>query len=278
MEYRIEPGIKPSEATQLAAGAEWSWTEAWVARFLAVASGFTARAQDGRALGIVTCVLWDDLAWLGSMAIAPDARRQGIGRALLRHAIAHAEAQGAATIGLDATPMGRDLYESEGFVADGESALWRRAGPMRAPSLPSGEYAIYPVSPAEIMELVACDTPRFGASRARWLAARIGEEPQRSFVAVHRKTGAFSGHALVVGERIGPLIADAPEAAAWLLAAIERAGGPPMAIVPDWNPDAARVFAAAGYERGRSCTRMWRGPPRRGRPETQFALGGWAIG
>lgn len=282
MHARIEPGIRPAEAVALAKSADWEWTEPWVARFLAVATGFTARAQDGRALGIVTVVLWDDLAWLGSMAIAPEARRQGIGRALLRHAIAHAEARGASSIGLDASPSphGRRLYEQEGFVAFGESWLSEREGPMPATfaeGLRPSEHAIYPVSPAEVMELLACDQPRFGASRGPLLAKLMAMHPQQAFVAVHRRTGAFSGHAFAFRDRIGPLVADTPQTAAWLLHALERARTPAKAIVAHWNADAKALFDAAGYRPVRACLRMWRGPVL-GRPETQHCPASWALG
>lgn len=281
MEWRIEPGIAPDEAVALAKTAAWEYTPAHVARIVAMEprGAWTARAPDGKALGMVTCVLWDSLAWIGSMVVHDDARRHGVGRALLRHAVGFAQERGAATIGLDATPLGRPLYESEGFApAWGESALWTRAGPARAPSVPSGDHAIYPVSPAEIMELHAYDRRVFGAGRGRYLAALMAERPHQSFVAVHRKTGRFSGHAFATERVIGPLYADAPEAAAWLLAAIERSGSPPRAIVPAWNPDAERVFTAAGYAKGRACVRMARGGPLPGAPRAVYGVGAWALG
>ncbi|HVM46365.1 MAG TPA: hypothetical protein VM582_10565, partial [Candidatus Thermoplasmatota archaeon] len=201
---------------------------------------------------------------------------------LLRRALAFAKERGARVVGLDATPEARPLYEAEGFrPAWGESALWTRApdaprgGPPRSPS---GEHAIYPVSPAEIMELVQYDAPRFGAGRGRYLAALMGERPHQAFVAVHRKTGAFAGHALAHEGRVGPLVADTPAAAEWLLHALGSAGAAPRAIVPAWNADAERVFAAAGYAKGRPHVRMALGGPLPGRPETAYALGAWALG
>ena len=279
----IEHGIVVDDALALAKAVGWEWTSSSIARVLAMQpeGAFTARGPAGEALGIVTCVLWDERAWIGSMIVAPSARRAGVGRALLRHAIAFAEERGARSIGLDATPEGRALYETEGFVpAWGESAVWTRAeglGP-RAQKEGAGDHAIYPVSPAEIMELLAYDKPRFGAGRGRYLAALMSERQHQAFVAVNRKTGAFEGHVFATERGAGPMMADAPEAATRLLHAIEGAGATPRAIVPAWNPDAERVFEAAGFARGRSCVRMVRGEALAGRREAWYAVGAWALG
>lgn len=216
------------------------------------------------------CVLWDDLAWVDAERAEGDA---------LRDAIAFAEAHGARVIGADARAEDVPRLERAGFArAWGESALWTRASPARsAPPHPSGS-AVYPVSPAEIMELVACDAPRSGARRGRLLAARMAERPHQAFVAVGRKDGAFVGLALATADRIGPLVADDPLDAARLLHAIELAGAPARAIVPAWNPDAERVFEAAGYARaGPARIRMARGALP-GRPGTGYALAGWGVG
>lgn len=279
MAATLQQGVDAREAIQLAKLAGWDWTPPGIERALAMepAGAFTARGPDGAPLGVVTCVLWDALAWIGHLVVAPDARRQGVGRALLKGALAHAEACGATSVGLDATPDARGLCASEGFAPAGESARWEREGPQRAPSIPSGEYAIYPVSSCEIMELTAYDAPRFGASRARWLASLVAEEPNRSFVAVHRRTGAFSGLALALDGRLGPLVAETPAAAVWLLHASERVGLAPRAIVPAWNPAAERLFADAGYRKGRGRTRMARGAPLPGRSEAAYAIGAWGT-
>lgn len=281
VQTQIERGFTPDEAVALATSVGWSYTPRGVATVLELEpeGAFAVRDGTGALVGMVTCVVWDTLAWIGTMVVDARARRQGTGRALLRRAIAHAHERGARTLALDATPAGRPLYESEGFSATwGESARWQREGDIRAPEVASGDFAIYPVSPAEIMELVRYDTPRFGGGRGRYLGALMAQRPHQSFVAVHRATGAFSGLALSHDGRIGPLVADTPEAAAWLLHAIERAGATGAAIVPAWNPRAEALFASAGYTKIRSCARMFRGPPLPGRRDTTYGIGAWALG
>lgn len=281
MAFRIEAGLDPAEGAGLAQSVGWSAeTPASLGDVVDAVGGgaFSARDASGALVGMVTCAVWEPVAWVGKLVVHERARRQGLARALLRRAIAHAEARGATSIGLDAPPFGRALYEQEGFVAFGESWLSAREGPM--PSAfrpPPSEDAIYPVSPAEVMELLACDRPRFGGSRGPLLAKLMALHPQQAFVAVRRSTGAFSGHAFAFRDRVGPLVAESPATAAWLLHALERAGTPAKAVVAHWHPEAKALFEAAGYAPIRSCLRMWRGPPL-GRPGTQLCPASWALG
>jgi ribosomal protein S18 acetylase RimI-like enzyme len=77
---------------------------------------------DGRVVGMVTLCRFTTLtgtkAYLDHLVVAPDFRRRGIGRALARHAIGHAQAGGASRIDLTAgagKQAGRALYRALGF-------------------------------------------------------------------------------------------------------------------------------------------------------------------
>ena len=80
-------------------------------------------AVDGeRVVGMVTlCVLrtlTGTKAYLDHLVVDPEVRRQGIGRALVQHAIDEARAAGASRIDLTAgegKQAGRALYDSMGF-------------------------------------------------------------------------------------------------------------------------------------------------------------------
>lgn len=277
----VEPGLDAKEAAALARRLGRPLAEADFARLVALEprGAFSARAPGGALVGCITSVLWSApegaLAWLGEPLAADDDTR----RALLQHAMERARGQGATSLGLDADAATRALAESLGFHATGETALWARpAEAPRPPPGPSGKWAIYPVSSCEIMELHGYDAPVFGASRGRHLADLISRFPYRSFVAVDRKSGAFSGFVLSEDDRIGPLAADSPEAAAWLLHAAERAGTPPRALVGP-SPEARAFFAAAGYvPAGETRTRMVAGAPLPGLPARVLAIAGWPLG
>lgn len=263
-------------------GMGWTPTRAETERRAALAGDgiFLARDAAEAVVGSVMCTVWSGhLAWIGGLAVLPSHRRRGIGRALLQRALEHTEKAGAPLVGLDATDASRPLYEAHGFRSVGHTTRWIR--PSKAPRPepgPSGRFAIYPVSSCEVMELLDYDRPRFGTSRGPLLADLMGRFPQRSFVAVDRDTGAFSGFVLGMAGRVGPLVADAPKAAAWLLWACERAGTPPRVVANGLNPAAEKLFEAAGYRPELRCTRMVRGGDMPGDASRTFAVSGWSTG
>src|SRR5919201_3276270 len=79
----------------------------------------------GAATGAVCCVSFGATGWIGALAVAPEARRRGLGRALTEAAIARLRERGAETVLLFATDMGRPLYERLGFVIEGAATAWR---------------------------------------------------------------------------------------------------------------------------------------------------------
>lgn len=70
-----------------------------------------------------TCRHDADLGIYG-VGTVPAWRRQGIGTALMRHLMAFGGTDGARSVSLQSTPMGRGLYESLGFVAVGRYEEW----------------------------------------------------------------------------------------------------------------------------------------------------------
>ena len=107
------------------------WRERLAATFeadLAMESGvwFVAEAGAGGAI-TGTCALFfqtgrsnislDITAMLAGMYVPPEFRGKGIARGLLERAIAYCRERGVKTIRLNASAMGRPLYESAGFVA-----------------------------------------------------------------------------------------------------------------------------------------------------------------
>ena len=82
---------------------------------------------DGRDVGTVTTTAYDGrFGWVGMVLVHPDARRKGVGTALLMHGIRYLETKGVAAVKLDATPTGKKLYQTIGFTD--EYLLERRQG------------------------------------------------------------------------------------------------------------------------------------------------------
>ena len=278
----------PGPLLELARSVGWAWSESRARRAQRIRPGMTWLARvDGALAGTATCFVYGGargrpgVAWVSGMVVHPDHQGKGVGRALLAPALAFAREHGATTVGLDATPAGRPLYARHGVRAVAEDPRWQRdpaAAPV-PPSAPQGSLSIYPISSCEVMELHAYDAARFGANRASVLAEPMSERPHQCFVAFDRRTGGIVGHVLTQEKTIGPLVAETPHAAQWLLYAAEMAGAAPLACLAGVNPAAQEVFARAGYApSGISCARMVLGDDLPGEPASVYALAGWGFG
>ncbi len=243
---------------------------------------FQARDSSGKVVGTCATITYPDggLAWIGGMYVIPPLRRRGVARTLLRACVAYARGRGCSVAGLDASDMGRPLYLAEGFTPVTTTTRWARPGGAPARPPPGrAPYAVYPVSSAELRDVTAYDRPRFGASRAAWLAEVMAENPGRAFAAYDRDDGRFVGYVLGQEAFIGPIVADHAAAAAWLLLAVEQAGAPAVVHILDNHADARGTLTAAGYAPTDATEfRMVQGGALPGRPATQYACGGWALG
>jgi GNAT superfamily N-acetyltransferase len=84
-----------------------------------------AAAGDGRALGFAALGRADGAPYLEQLSVRVEAMRRGIGRRLLRHALAVGAADGAPALWLttyDHFPWNRPFYEREGFAVVPEGA------------------------------------------------------------------------------------------------------------------------------------------------------------
>jgi ribosomal protein S18 acetylase RimI-like enzyme len=114
-------------AQRLREQAGWNQADADWQRLLAWdREGCWAAEQDGRVVGTTATISYGQrIAWVGMVLVDVEHRRRGIGRALLMHALAYLERRGVRTIALDATPDGRPLYASLGFVDAFGLERWR---------------------------------------------------------------------------------------------------------------------------------------------------------
>ena len=76
--------------------------------------------DDGTVVGTCRLLFVPGIALLGRLAVESDARRRGIGAALLREAAARARTRGAARISLHAQLDARELYAGAGYTELGE--------------------------------------------------------------------------------------------------------------------------------------------------------------
>ena len=116
---------------RLKEAAGWNQTEQdWRNVLELEPEGCFAIEVDGAVQATATAVCYGTrLAWIGMVLTHPDYRGRGLARALMEHAIAWLRARGVEWIKLDATDMGRPLYERLGFVAECAVERWAATAP-----------------------------------------------------------------------------------------------------------------------------------------------------
>jgi GNAT superfamily N-acetyltransferase len=87
---------------------------------------------EGRAESCLMAFDYEDDCSVWLVATLPDARGRGLAGALMGHALADARERGRTTSTLQATDLGRPVYERIGYRSLGEIELWEKRGP--APS------------------------------------------------------------------------------------------------------------------------------------------------
>lgn len=97
------------------------WSEAMLREELGKGI-FLVAERDGQAVGYVGCQTVLDEGYITNVAVSPDCRRQGIGRALIAALTAAARTQGLAFVTLEVRASNAPaiaLYEGAGFVRVG---------------------------------------------------------------------------------------------------------------------------------------------------------------
>ncbi|MGH6659595.1 MAG: GNAT family N-acetyltransferase, partial [Sphingomicrobium sp.] len=92
---------------------------------LALGQVFVAE-RDGKTVGFAALVMSERSAELDGLFVEPGLWNQGIGRALIDHAVHRARRKGL-TLSVVANPSARQFYERCGFTAEGETET--RFGP-----------------------------------------------------------------------------------------------------------------------------------------------------
>lgn len=279
MTLRIRPMTSADipHGMRFKAAAGWNQTEADWERFLSLEpEGCFVAERGGEVVGTATtCRFGQACGWIAMILVPPERRRQGIGSALFKHAVAYLEGQGVASVKLDATPVGRAVYLQVGFVDEYE--LQRREGITAT----AESHGVIPMTEAHLDRVLALDRPIYGADR-RDLLIRLYREAQGSggsFCGVFQK-GEVEGYAMGrPGGRaafIGPVVARTEEAGVELFKwAMTRVAGQPVFFdIPILNPVAVRLADEYGFVVQRPFTRMYRGVNCPGDPTRIYATSG----
>jgi GNAT superfamily N-acetyltransferase len=253
----------------LVAAAGWNQTAADWRLFLDHGRVWCLRDAAGRAVASAALLPYPPAtAWISMVLTLPEARGRGHGTRLFAHALAAAEAQGLAPQ-LDATPLGRPIYQAAGFRSLAGLHRWRRRGQ------PTSRLAAAPGGP-RAAEATAWDAQALGLARPWLIEALLARGPARisdSGIALSRQ-----GRKAV---QLGPIVAGDETAAAALLGDMLAGLGPDAEVVID-AVDSRPGFTAALLETGftveRPFTRMAKGAVPRGDDALLYAIAGPELG
>jgi GNAT superfamily N-acetyltransferase len=259
--------------TRLKAAAGWNQTEQdWVNLMTLEPEGCWVDERDGGVAASTTAVCYGtELAWIGMVLTLPEFRGRGLARGLMEHCLRWLEGRGVRQVKLDATDMGRPLYEKLGFREERRTERWGA----------SREKATTP-EPAQLpaASVAACDRETFGVDRSRLIGQLVSAFPGQG--------EWLEGGGFILGRPganayfLGPCAATGAEVARRLIAGLmDRSGEQRFLwdLFPDHGP-AAAVAQGLGFERRRQLVRMSLRPGASagGKPERVFAAAGFEYG
>lgn len=252
----------------------------------------------GSPVGTATTTRYGtELAWIGMLLVHPDCRGRGVGRALLEHCLT--SLKGTPCIKLDATPLGKMLYDKLGFEVEWPLTRWECKYFMEPPAAllteagrghprnPANESieglaqdaaprasetsriahhasrTLKPLDASLAAQLGRLDSHAFGISRAAMLE-RLVAGSSRALVAIS-EGGELDGYGLLregaKASYLGPVVADLSAGGTALVnALLSHAKGRPIYWdVPDVNAAATGLAKELGFSPQRHLIRMYLG-------------------
>ncbi len=268
--------IEPAVSGILADG--WGDRRAWFEFAVAspVCQVFVADDGEGGIAGTGVVTINGPVAWIGTIWVASDYRRRGLGRALTQAPIDAAEASGCRTLVLVATDRGRPLYERIGF----EVQTWYRTMEARGRGMAGGhpERPIRTFQGDDLQVMGSLDAAATGEDRSHLLASLATPSGTRVLVGDDDDPRAFLIRAPWGG---GATIAPRVDDALALLRARRLAYGPDRMVrcgILVENESGAAALEADGWTEAWRAPRLVRGAPLDWHPEHIWGQFNHALG
>lgn len=242
-------------AARLSEAVGWNQDQAdWLRMIALHPEGTLGAWRDGALLGTATLVHYaGKAAWLGMVIVAPDARGQGLGAALVDAALKGCPEP----VGLDATEFGAPLYQRRGFQTVAHINRW---GGVLRPSDATGG-GVRSATPADLAALVALDLRAAGLDRSRLLKRLLEEDD--TIVVLNETAGKVRAYGVLRTGRtrshVGPIVANDMSDLAGVIAAIAgHAGGAPIYLDAVRLPERTTALESFGLSVERTLLRMTR--------------------
>jgi GNAT superfamily N-acetyltransferase len=259
--------IRPFTSADIALGmrlksaAGWNQTEAdWRRTYELQPDGCFVGECDGTPAATLTFCCFGPVAWIAMVLTDPKFRGRGLASTLMRHAIDLLQSRGVMTIRLDATPLGRPVYERLGFTVDYELSRWKREALSAAAFDVLKCPGVRQASPEDLGAIVELDRQTVGCDRSMFLAALLAESPAGAFITdgTPRPAGFALRRLGSDATQLGPIVASDPKLGGLLLStAIAEAGMTALCCdAPRENSAAEDSLRAARFSSLRPLYRM----------------------
>jgi GNAT superfamily N-acetyltransferase len=234
--------------------------------------------SDGAIVGTGVGAVNGPVGWVGTIFVAREARRRGLGVALTTAVTDVLEDAGCRTLVLVATEQGRPLYERLGFRLQSTYRTLEAPGLAAADVDPAPRARVRPFEPGDLDAMARLDAAATGEDRRHLLAAFATPESARCLVDPDDVVRGFVVRAPWGG---GATIASDPDDAVAILEARRRAAGPDRRVragVFAENVVGLRRLAVLGWTEAWSAPRLTRGIPLDWRPEAIWGQFNHALG
>jgi GNAT superfamily N-acetyltransferase len=259
---------------RLSRQAGWNQTESDWLRFMDMEpEGCFVAELNGFSVGTTTTCVFDNVAWIAMVLVDKDARGQGVGTRLLRHALNYLDLLRIKTIRLDATDLGRPIYEKLGFVPEYELARFEGIVPSNKTLGGSLKRSLGMVIPAPspkpaalrlppFTEMIEFDRQMTGTNREKMLSRLFSEFPHNTRIVTHhdKVDGFVTIRPGANAIQIGPCTASINSGPALLSDALHRCAGKTVFVdIPTGNVPAVKIAESGGLKIQRRFMRMCRG-------------------
>ncbi len=240
-------------------GEDWHRTTKDWARLLRIEpSGIFKAKVDGKDAGVAAVASYGTLAWIHSVIVAREYRRQGVGATLMDACIDYSKRLGARCIKLDSVPAAKSFYERLGFTEEFESLRFMRTGER-------GSALVQRMRAEDLRSVVSFDRTMTRINRAKVIEEIYRDNPEWAFYA--RDTHGIRGYLLGwQGEdrvNLGPCVCVAG-ADQWFVKLVRSAMSTDPTkkfriCVPGKNNRALIALKSMNFEKVQSSTRMFMG-------------------
>jgi GNAT superfamily N-acetyltransferase len=276
---------------RLSRQAGWNQTESDWLRFMNMEpEGCFVAELNGCPVGTTTTCIFEKVAWIAMVLVDKDSRGQSIGTKLLQHALDYLDLQKVKTVRLDATDLGRPIYEKLGFVPEYELVRFEGTvptnrnlcGSLKAKGFGDGDSGGKSIPKLRLglppfEDLIEFDRQMIRTNREKMLSRLFSEFAQNTHIVtnLNKVDGFVTMRPGANAIQIGPCTASNNSGPALLSDALSRCAGKAVYVdIPTDNVPAVKIAKSCGLKIQRRFIRMFRGERIKDNVESIWASSG----